>query len=67
MIDEASELLVSPNDNCIELFRTLRRALSRLKSIRGMIIIFMGTKFAMTEFHPFNQDDSKRDNMLTLL
>ena len=60
IIDEASALLTCPNDNCIYLFRTLRRALSRLRSIRGLVTIFMGTKSAMAEFHPYNQDDSAR-------
>ena len=60
IIDEASALLKCPNDNCIYLFRTLRRALSRLRSIRGLVTIFMGTKSAMAEFHPYDQDDSAR-------
>jgi hypothetical protein len=62
IFDEASELLNSPNSNCIALYRTLRRALARLKQIHGLVAVFVGTKSSMNEFDAFYSVDFCRSS-----
>ena len=66
IFDEASELLECPNPGFIEHYRSLRRVLTRLVSIKGIVAIFMGTSSLIKDYHYFFKDDSTRNTLKVL-
>ena len=59
IFDEASELLECPNPDFFEYYRSLRSALSRLVSIKGIVAIFIGTSSSLIkDYNYFLKYDS---------